>query len=126
MTDYYFGTSKFYSCIEKCFECASSCWISADAFLSEQDAQSYHPAVEECLRCAAVMGETVNMLMKADQFSPEQITLQLGVCRETCQHCAENVSAFCKLHEHCLICIQCCEECAQSCERYLNDFQTVA
>lgn len=110
---------EYYDCIEKCFETASSCWISADAFIGERDDKQLQAAIEATLNCSQTLAETVKVLLNHKNLSQDEIKRQLSLCIEACDHCAEIVSRHCDDHEHCLICVRCCEGCSRACKSYL-------
>lgn len=111
-----FQLPKFNDSMERCFECATSCWISADAFIGERDEARLRNAIEACLNCAEVCARTVRALATHTSYTPGELEGRLKECIEACRVCAKEASGHCGEHEHCWICVKTCEECLRECE----------
>lgn len=107
--------------MERCFECATSAWISADAFISERDESSFAMAIESCLNVAEVCARTMKVLVAHTLHTEEEIKAQLTECMNACAVCAKEAAKHCDQHEHCWICVKCCEECLRVCETAIGD-----
>lgn len=119
--NFHFSLPKFHDSMERCFECATSAWISADAFISERDEASLALAIEACLNCAEVCARTMKVLVAHSHHTDDEIRAQLAECIAACKTCAKEAAKHCDQHEHCWICVKCCEECLRVCESEMNE-----
>lgn len=112
---------RFYDGIEACFECASSCWISADAFLNEKASTGLHKSIQRCLSCAEICARAAKVFLSFAHGEIQGMKEALLECWEACRLCAEECRQYLGEYEHCLICSICCDQVCRICERYLRE-----
>lgn len=112
---------KFYEGIESCFECASSCWICADASLHEGDSAQLKLTIRYCLEAAEVCAATAKELTTMNETLSEKAREQIQKCIELCSRCRDEAERHANLHEHCMIAAKCCELCVQTCQSYMEE-----
>lgn len=118
--NYNVNLPKYHEVIESCVESASSCWISADAFIGERDYATLSRAINACLSCAEVCAVTVKLLAASESATPQEIEENLLKCQQACLNCIEEITGHCNDHEHCLICVKSCQQFLKVCENYLK------
>jgi hypothetical protein len=111
---------KEYDCIEALFECASACWISADACLNEFDRSPLKDCILKSLECAEVCAATARQVIQSEEQKSIALFEQLKQCIEVCKECIEECQVHSVRHEHCMICTKCCEHCIRLCEQQMN------
>jgi hypothetical protein len=108
-----------YECIESLFECASACWISADAFLHEAPRRDLNECIVQNLKCAEVCAATARLLVQEQAFILPQVSMQLKLCIQHAEACIQQSQMYLD-HEHCQICSKCCEQCSRICADLLE------
>jgi hypothetical protein len=84
---------------ESLFECATTAWISADAFMSER-LDFRKPAIHSCLEIAAASAALGKKLLNND-FQP------LEDFRNSLRKSIKVLDEHCQDAEHCLITLKC-------------------
>jgi hypothetical protein len=118
-----FTRPRFHDAIEACFEAATSCWISADAFISEPDLSHLRPGIDATLRAAEVCAGTARKLLVHDELCPMLLIEHLRDCIAACEACAAMAQHHQDTLEHCQICAHCCQRCVRLCERYIRELE---
>lgn len=95
--------------IEFFFECASSCWICADAALHESHPEHFEACIRQCLTCAELCALTAKRLLTYGDTDLSETLVAIKMCAE---ECARHASTY----EHCFICMRSCEDCLQMLE----------
>lgn len=95
--------------IQDLINCALACEACATACLAEKDVMMMTRCIELDRDCADTCFQAARLLMRDSEFVSQFLT----ATEEICQLCAEE----CKKHEHehCKICADACEQCAEAC-----------
>lgn len=117
----FFPKHKFYDGIESCFECASACWICADASLHEADSERLRQCIGLCLLTAEVCAKTARMLNQ--ESNNQELRGQLKECISATERCMEECLKHSDRHEHCLIAAMTSEMCKNICASYLQEYE---
>jgi hypothetical protein len=117
---YQSSDSQSYMCVEGLFECASACWITADACLNEVNSSQLTECIISSLECAQSCAATAKLVIKSEKKLDPKLIEQLKACISICEECMAHCARHSSQLEHCLISIKCCEECIRLCQMQLN------
>ena len=108
-------------CIERCFSCAQTCTVCADACLSEDAIDMLARCVRLDLDCADICMTTGRIASRRTETNESVLVQLLELCANVCQACAEECERHASHHEHCKICAAECRRCEESCRRAMQD-----
>lgn len=105
------NTDKYQLCIDECNKCAQACYECFKACLNEPDIGARKNCISILVECAQMCQmSTAHMSMDA-QFTKEHCK----ICSNICDMCAQECEMF--KDDHCQKCAQECSKCAEECRK---------
>ena len=111
---------KMSDCIEACLQCVGTCYICADACLSEDNPAELRDCIRSCTTNSEIAYVTAKIFNELTSADVKVVAAQLAACAESCRRCAENCEQHADHHEHCRICAEACRECESSCNAVIE------
>jgi len=103
------ATDKYQACIDACAKCTQACYECFHACLQEPDLNARRNCVCALVGCAMMCQMSVGMMSMNGRFSEQHCAL----CAQVCEHCAQECAMF--KDPHCVKCAEICRKCAQEC-----------
>jgi hypothetical protein len=114
-------------CIDACFACVEMCTACADACLAEKHMEKLINCIRLNLDCASVCTATGNVITRANKAGHRQLQeAQLTTCIAFCRACAAECSRHAPMHQHCAVCADTCNKCANACTDLLASMRMPA
>ncbi|MFZ7134027.1 MAG: four-helix bundle copper-binding protein [Eubacteriales bacterium] len=103
--------NKMQTCIDACKKCTQACYACFSACLNEPDLNARKNCVGLLVECAMMCQMSVGMMSMNGQFSKQHC----GLCAQICDKCAQECEMF--KDDHCKECAQICHMCADECRK---------
>ena len=113
-------------CVESCLRCVSVCTACADSCLEEEMVADLTECIRTDLDCADVCAATASIFSRQSKGSVELIRAQLEACAAACKACGDSCAEHQDKHEHCRVCMACCRETEEVCNRLLQQMGQTA
>jgi hypothetical protein len=106
--------------VEALQECAEAVTACSVAMLAEADAVELLPAVRRDLDCADVVDVTRRVLTRGTGPDSSLLSAQLEACLVACERSHESCGQHADRHEHCRICADATQRCADMCRNVMR------
>ncbi|AYD39644.1 four-helix bundle copper-binding protein [Clostridium fermenticellae] len=106
--------NKYQQCIDECNKCAQKCYECFKACLNEPDVQNRKNCISVLIECAQMCQMSAS-LMSMDSCSVKE---HCRICANICDKCAQECGMF--KEQHCQICMQECKKCADECRNMVT------
>ena len=113
-------------CVQSCLQCVSVCTACADACLEEEMVAQLTQCIRTDLDCADVCAATASIFSRQSQPKMELVRAQLEACAVACKACGDSCAEHEDMHEHCRVCMACCRETEEVCNRVLQQMKQAA
>ena len=107
------------ACVEHCASCAQICTSCADACVAEPQTDMLKQCIRLNLDCADLCFATAAMGVRRTGQNIDVLRAVIEACEIACRACAEECSRHASMHEHCRICAESSQSCADACSAAL-------
>lgn len=108
--------------IQACYECAQVSVGCADACLAEESVANLRDCIRLNLNCADICTATGKLVARQTRPDAKLWQAMLNACIQACRSAAAECAKHQDKHEHCRICREVCERCADLCQQALSAY----
>lgn len=112
---------KLASIIDRIYECAKTCAACADACLAEHDPRAKAACITSCQNCGELCITTARAWSHVTGLNREAARGLVEACERICRLCQQECGSHAAEIEHCRVCSQACESCADACRTFLQE-----
>lgn len=106
--------NKMQDCIDACSKCTQACYECFTACLDESDANERINCISILIECAMMCQMSVATMSMGGRFSVEHCQLCAQICDKCAQECAMFKDGYCQK------CAEICRMCADECRKMEN------
>ena len=110
--------------IEHSHACAVACVACADACLAEEQVMELRQCIRVNLDCADICTATAAMSARRTGSNESMLLDMLATCASACRICADECLRHARMHRHCALCADACEDCEKSCNDAIQSIRS--